>query len=426
MRIRPISALGAAIVMLICFLTGASAQEACPSSLGALDVGGTLTCRCTADQIAGGGVYGSARYSSDSSLCKAARHAGAIPDGGGVVTVHAAEGCPKSVGSTANGITTSSWSSAVPKTFAFAKPAPACGLATVAATPAAPATASQPATPAAAPALAKDCPRTMNAAGMSPGQSVTCTCTAEATQVSGSIYGTDLYSSDSLTCVAARHAGKVDAKGGSVSVYVAEGCARFEGTERNGVTTRTWSSTVPQTFAFVLPVPACPAAPKSAPPSGPAPGPPMAAWQARATAYAAALPEALPGWKANDRETVVQNSSVSGREVTGYRLYRLGQNPANLDAINIYISNNPDGSARYPIENWRDEAQRTAANMKMVKSGGRDAMEGKSGDITTIWFLMSNNLFVGLSWQETHVKRDQVDAYIKAIDFARIEKLASK
>src|SRR5689334_6606692 len=100
--------IGGLIVGLFCiglFVPIASGQEACPRNPGALDVGGSLTCRCAPDQMEIGGVYGSARYSSDSSLCKAARHAGAIPDGGGVVTVHAAEGCPKFVGSTANGIT---------------------------------------------------------------------------------------------------------------------------------------------------------------------------------------------------------------------------------------------------------------------------------------------------------------------------------
>ena len=295
MRIRPTSALGVAVVTLTAFFGGASAQEACPRNAGALVAGGSLTCRCAADQLTGGTVYGSARYSSDSSLCRAARHAGVIPDDGGVVTVHAVEGCSRFIGSNANGIATNNWSSAVAKTFAFVSPAPPC--------------------------------------------------------------------------------------------------------------------------------PAAAAAPA---PSGPPTGSPMAGWEARATAYAAALPEALPGWKANERQTVVQNSAMSGREVTGYRIYRLGQYPANLDAISIYIRNNPDGSPRYPIDNWRDEAKRNAASMKMVKAGGRDAMEGKSGDITTIWFLMPNNLFVGLSWQETHVKREQVDAYIKAIDFAKIEALASK
>jgi hypothetical protein len=214
--------------------------------------------------------------------------------------------------------------------------------------------------------------------------------------------------------------------GGTVTVHAAEGCPSFVGSSANGITTNNWSSAVAKTFAFVSPAPPCPSVAAAPAPSGPAPGSPMAAWKARAEAYAAALPEALPGWKANDRQTVVQNSAMAGREVTGYRIYRLGQNPANLDSVNIAIANNPDGSARYPIENWRDEAKRTAAKMTMTKVAGRDAMEGKSGDITTIWFLMSNNLFVGVSWQEAHVKREQVDAYIKAIDFAKIEKLVSK
>ncbi len=57
MRIRPTSAFAAA-VYLTCLVTGASAQEACPANLGALDVGGWLACLCTAEQVSSGGVYG--------------------------------------------------------------------------------------------------------------------------------------------------------------------------------------------------------------------------------------------------------------------------------------------------------------------------------------------------------------------------------
>lgn len=45
MRIRPTSTFGVAVVTLTWLITAASAQEACPRNPGALDVGGSLTCR---------------------------------------------------------------------------------------------------------------------------------------------------------------------------------------------------------------------------------------------------------------------------------------------------------------------------------------------------------------------------------------------
>ncbi len=255
-------------------------------------------------------------------------------------------------------------------------------------------------------------------------------------KASGSIYGIERYSFDSTTCRAARHAGKVGDAGGVVTVHVADGCTRFEGAERNGVASNPWSSPVSPTFAFAAAAPACVAAPvvaaKPAPvatpaaPAGPPPGSPMAAWQKRAEAYGAALPDARAGWTAAKPETEVSDSAMSGRVVSGFRQYRLGKHTANLDSIMIAVANNPDGTARYPIELWNDEAKRTAKGFTRKQVGGRDAMEGKSGAITELWFLLPNNLFVSVSWQEPHVPRDQVDAYVKAIDFAKIGALASK
>ncbi|MBX3501281.1 MAG: hypothetical protein KF889_17720 [Alphaproteobacteria bacterium] len=114
------------------------------------------------------------------------------------------------------------------------------------------------------------------------------------------------------------------------------------------------------------------------------------------------------------------------RIVGAYRHYRLGKHPARLDSVMIAINNNPDGSARYPIDLWKDDAKRTARGWSKTKVAGRDAMEGKSGATTELYFLMPNNLFVKLSWQEAHLPRARMEEYLKAIDFAKIEKLASK
>jgi hypothetical protein len=67
-----------------------------------------VACSCGANPQ-GGTVWGVGTYTSDSSICRAAVHAGAIPASGGTVTVKRAPGCQEYDGSDANGITTQSW-----------------------------------------------------------------------------------------------------------------------------------------------------------------------------------------------------------------------------------------------------------------------------------------------------------------------------
>ena len=61
-----------------------------------------------------------------------------------------------------------------------------------------------------------------------------CLCPGEAT-LSGSVWGTDTYTADSATCRAAVHAGMIALTGGTVSVRMLPGQARYPGTTRNGV-----------------------------------------------------------------------------------------------------------------------------------------------------------------------------------------------
>lgn len=58
----------------------------------------------------------------------------------------------------------------------------------------------------------------------------------------GSVWGTDLYTTDSSICVAAVHAGVVKEKGGPVRVMLAPGQGAYSGSFRNGVTTSQWGS----------------------------------------------------------------------------------------------------------------------------------------------------------------------------------------
>lgn len=58
----------------------------------------------------------------------------------------------------------------------------------------------------------------------------------------GSVWGTDLYTTDSSICVAAVHAGVIGANGGPVKVTLKPGKPSYTGTARNGVTTSQWNA----------------------------------------------------------------------------------------------------------------------------------------------------------------------------------------
>lgn len=421
---RSFSVAVAFLVLLWPALASAQGPAACPADATGLADGAKLSCNCAAG--ASGAVYGSTRYTADSSICTAAVHAGKVPAAGGKVEIVVGGACPAFPGTAANGVTTSGWSS-YDKSFGFGTTLPACSTTAEAPKPVAPTTSSG----------VQNCPSFITQSDKSkPGDSLTCVCDIAIDFNTGAAYGTDRYSNDSSICIAAKHAGKLPQPGGSVTVHVAEGCGKLEGTTRNGITTRSWSSTVPGTIAFVTPVPAC-AAPAAAPsttataptPAGPGP---MAALEARAQTYVAVLPEPLPGWTPQPPAMRVSNSAMAGREVTAYRIYRIGSHPTGLNSVSVSIINNPDGTPSYPIELWNSEAKRNEAGATMLKLNGRDAMETKRAGgtanetIRSLYFLTKNNLFVSVTWQEPHMTRDKALEYVKALNFARIESLVSK
>ncbi|MBI3395605.1 MAG: hypothetical protein HY042_07210 [Spirochaetia bacterium] len=71
----------------------------------------SLSATCPAGcAVAGGSVWGTGPYTTDSSICRAAIHAGVISDAaGGALKVHAKTGQLKYEGSEANGVKTSGW-----------------------------------------------------------------------------------------------------------------------------------------------------------------------------------------------------------------------------------------------------------------------------------------------------------------------------
>lgn len=238
---RMIRTLVAAVATALLALSApASAQNAplnvCPDNLGnysALQTGQALRCRCLASQQRGS-VWGTGRYTLDSSICRAARHAGVIGTTGGPVAVYKSPGCPRFVGSVRNDITSRNWGP-YSQSFGFAWPAAACAPTD--------------------PVAAKPCPGTMRAfSGMPIGQKLTCTCTPQ--QLAGSIWGTLRYTTDSSTCGAAVHAGAIPASGGTVTVRTTGGCRSYAGSKRHNMTSRSWGSYT-RSFYFGVNTPAC-------------------------------------------------------------------------------------------------------------------------------------------------------------------------
>ncbi len=175
----------------------------------------SFTCRCESDQITGS-VWGTDIYTSDSSICAAARHVGAIGKTGGVVKAKKTQGCSSYSGTQKNDISTGKWGS-YGDSFYF--PDKGDGK----------------------------CDDERGVAGTCKGNfkamdkdSFTCTC--ESDQITGSVWGTDIYTSDSSICAAARHAGVIKESGGEVKAKKTQGCSSYNGTERNGISTGKWGS----------------------------------------------------------------------------------------------------------------------------------------------------------------------------------------
>jgi len=139
-------------------LSSAALAADCPKDALSSPAAGT-TCACPAANIMNGWVYGTGRYTADSSPCTAAVHAGETTSSGGEITFYTGGSCPAFASSTANGVTSSSWGK-FDQTFAFENPLPDCALQqAAAATPAptaAPEPAATPAKPATPPPAATD------------------------------------------------------------------------------------------------------------------------------------------------------------------------------------------------------------------------------------------------------------------------------
>lgn len=223
----PASAAVLALMLSACCKSGDG--DACPARYRELTADkqvGESSCSCAAGS-ATGSVWGTDIYTTDSSICAAAVHAGVIASSGGTVKLKNAPGCPAYVGTARNGVPSGSWG---PYQGSFYFPDKGDGKCSEAA----PATAPPVATGNTCPTRFKDVP------GLSATTTITCTCNAGAS--AGPLWGTDTYTQDSAICKAAVHAGVIPPSGGTVTAKAAAGCKTYSATTRNGVSSSKWGS----------------------------------------------------------------------------------------------------------------------------------------------------------------------------------------
>jgi hypothetical protein len=200
-------------------------------------VGESRSCVCT--DMTGLNIFGSGRYSPSSDLCVAARHAGVLTRPGDAVTFWRQPDCPRLWGSAANGVVSQNAASPT-ATFTFTAEPPPCPP------------------PPSASANVPPCPTLFSKEleAMPEGSSFDCTC--EYTRYrEGSVWGTRVYYTGSSVCDAAQHAGMVDRKGSTVTVFLGGPCDRFWGSKSFGMESE--SRRKPgRSMAFQQPYPACP------------------------------------------------------------------------------------------------------------------------------------------------------------------------
>lgn len=84
----------------------------CPTNAtGLRGTGQQLTCWCTAESTRGGAVWGTDVYTDDSTICRAAVHAGVISGSGGSVRIRILPGMQSYAGTQRNGVESSPYAS---------------------------------------------------------------------------------------------------------------------------------------------------------------------------------------------------------------------------------------------------------------------------------------------------------------------------
>lgn len=197
-----------------------------------LPIGATFVASCPPGGSVGGTIWGTDTYTSDSPICMAAAHAGAVTAvGGGVVMVEVAPGLQEYVGSMRNGIRSSSYPS-WDTSYRFPEAPQGADTGGPNKTQ-----------------FQGNWSTSPRSVGAATGGRVWFECAAGGS--GGSVWGTDVYTDDSSMCEAAVHAGVITrADGGRVDLEVLGQQPSFRGSTRNGVTTLDYP-TWPGSFRFV-------------------------------------------------------------------------------------------------------------------------------------------------------------------------------
>lgn len=191
-----------------------------------------VTCPAGARQAT---IWGTGTYTSDSAICAAATHAGALPGTDvGTVVVEVAPGLPAYEGTIRHGIASTAypaWSLSYRFPEAPAAPEPAPGETVFF-------------------DHTGDWMTPPNRIPATPGVVYRFTC-LPAEGRSGNVWGTDIYTDDSSICEAAVHAGLIQREEGGVLHYERLGAqSSFRGSVRNGVSSSSYPAW-PGSFRFV-------------------------------------------------------------------------------------------------------------------------------------------------------------------------------
>lgn len=191
-------------------------------------VGQRFTLRCPKRVISGrkAVLSGTDIYTSDSALCFAAVHAGAVQSLGGIVTVQLNPGAQEYVGSERNGLVSNDFPG-TRRSITFVPERHVHHLDDIQLKW--------------APRIRWDTKftRTGLAKRTLVGQQFVLRCPAAARDLKPRwIYGTDSYAFDSFVCQAAVHAGRMTYLGGYVRVRIDESTSELRGSIRNGIESR--------------------------------------------------------------------------------------------------------------------------------------------------------------------------------------------
>ncbi|PIO16159.1 hypothetical protein AB205_0005830, partial [Aquarana catesbeiana] len=199
--------------------------------------------QCPSDcTVNGRNVWGTDVYTDDSSICKAAIHAGILGNTGGLVTVEKSPGQQSYTGSTRNGVTTNNYGAWSGSFVLHASSKPPTPKPTI--------------VPTQKPPVQATCSTTSRDLQDSI---ALVQCPSDCTVSGRNVWGTDVYTDDSSFCKAAIHAGILGNNGGLVTVEKTPGLSSYTGSTRNGVTTNYYGS---WTGSFVLHCSSKPPTPK--------------------------------------------------------------------------------------------------------------------------------------------------------------------